>query len=151
VLVKKLLVVVLLLMLVMASTAVASGLTPEQKAIRKVSFGVTVFQFADYRGAYQNSDRRPWSNLDWSTNGCNDRSEGKRLETFFIVCVQHDFCTRNLSAIVRRKDRIAELCDGKWKKEANRICRRYSETPAECSEAAERIYVRLRAGEIPDF
>jgi Prokaryotic phospholipase A2 len=146
---KKLLVVVLLL--VMASSAVASPPTREEKSIRKVSLGITVVRFADYKAVYQNAEIRPWKNLDWSTNGCNARSEGKRLETFFIACVQHDFCTRNLSAIVRRNDRIAELCDGKWRKEATRICRRLSETPVECAEAAERIYVRLRAGEIPDF
>ncbi len=145
---------VLVLLLVIASPGLASPPTLEQKAVRQLSLGVPYTYFADVKGAYQNAEIRPSKNLDWVTNGCNDRPDGKWLETFSIACVQHDFCKRNLPAIVRRKARIAELCDGKWRKEATRICRHFDGPGfdgVECRNAVARIYARLRSGAIPNF
>ena len=147
-------ILVLVALMVVACPALASRPTPEQKAIRQLSLGVTYMQFANFRGAYQNVEIRPWKNLDWSTNGCKDTPDAKWLGTFNVECRQHDFCTRNLAAIVRRPTRIAELCDGKWRKEATRICRHYDGPEldgVECRNAVERIYARLRSGAIPNF
>jgi Prokaryotic phospholipase A2 len=150
--VKRLLAIVLLL--AMTSPALASRPTLEQKTIRQLSLGVTYTYFETARAVYQNSDERPWKNLDWSTNRCNDRPDARWFETFSVACVQHDFCKRNLPEIVRREDRIAELCDGKWKKEATRICRHFDDPEFDavgCAKAVERTYARLRRGAVPNF
>ena len=139
------------LVLIGTTARPASASSPTRRDIaRRLSLQVSYRYFADAKGAYQHQKKTPWVNLDWSTNGCHGGGDSSWIDTFTVVCQQHDFCLRNLGIVDKRPAQVSARCNTKWRTEARRVCRRFANPPG-CRRTAADVFARLKDGSLVDF